>query len=184
VDEAALSKPSRRDHSLNVRSLLVVLWMFRRFRGRDPDRPLIISLNPRSKAVLERAKQVAGEGREDERAVAALQALASGRRRALRQAEKASRSMGYHRELRAANLTNRLLKAAVAREQTPKAPTASDEERIASIETFKELAKDEQWAFLVQAQPALDELEADVRTGRFGELRRLRVSYGGARAHT
>jgi hypothetical protein len=156
VDEAALSKPSRRDRSLNLPSLLVLLWMFRRFRGRDPNRPQITSLNPRSKAVLERAKQLAGEGREDARAVTELGALASGRRRTVRQAEKASRFMGYHRELRVPNLTNRLLKAAVAGERTPRAPTAADDERIAAIETFNELAKDEQWAFLVQTQPALD----------------------------
>jgi hypothetical protein len=170
MDEA-VSTPSRRDGSLSAPSLLIVLGMLRRFKGRDPDRPQIVSHNPRSDAVLERANQLARQGREDAGAVADLTALARGRRRTLRQAEKASRFMGYHRELRVPNLTNRLLKAAVAREQTPQALTAHEDERIAAIEMFHELGKDEQWPFLIAAEPALGRLAADVDSGRFGELR-------------
>jgi hypothetical protein len=78
--------------------------------------------------------------------------------------------MGYHRELRQASLTNRLLRAAVAREQRAPTLTTGEDERIKAIETFEQLSRSERWAFLVNAQPALHKLEADVRDGRFGEV--------------
>jgi hypothetical protein len=173
MDDGVVSKRSRGNGSLNLPSLLAVLWIFRSFKKRgDPDRPQIVSESPRSKSVLERAKQLAGDGREDAPAITELRALARSRRRTLRQAERASRFMGYHHELRQANLTNRLLKAAVARAHTPTALTASEEERIGAIETFKDLSRIEQWAFLVDAEPALHKLETDVRSGRFGKVTR------------
>jgi hypothetical protein len=166
--EGAESSP--RKGRLNLPSLLVVLWVFRRAeKDTDHDRPEIVSTNTRSKAVLDRANQLAGEGR-DERAVADVRASARNRRRTLRQAERASRFMGYHRELSRANLTNRLLKAAVAREALPSTPTAGDRERIEAVENFNRLDREQQWAQLTQLQPALLAVETDVRSGRFGDI--------------
>jgi hypothetical protein len=171
MDEEVVSKHSRKDGSRILPSLLATLWLFRHLKDRDdPDRPQIVSLNPKSKAALERAKQLAGEGREDARAISELRTLTRDRRRTLRQAEKASRCMGYHRELRSANLTNRLLRAALIRDPIPKPPTTRDDEHIAAIEAFNKLARSAQWMFLVGAQPALGRLETDVRSGRFGEI--------------
>jgi hypothetical protein len=165
------AQPVRRGGSLNLPSLLVVLWIFRRAeKGTDGDRPEIVSTNTKSKAALNRAKQLADEGREDKPAVAELRASASNRRRTLRQAERASRFMGYHHELSRANLANRLLKAALAREAVPSPPTDRDKARIEAVENFNRLARDQQWALLTQLQPALLELESDVRAGRFGEI--------------
>lgn len=156
---------------MNFPSLLVVLWIFRRAeKGTDRDRPEIVSTNAKSKAVLDCAKQLADEGREDQHAVAELRASASNRRRTLRQAERASRFMGSHHELSRANLANRLLKAALAREAVPSPPTVRDKARIEAVENFNRLARDQQWALLTQLQPALVELESDVRAGRFGEI--------------
>jgi hypothetical protein len=103
----------------------------------------------------------------------------------LRQAEAASRFLGYHHERRQANLTNRLLKAAAAGEQIPTPLTAGEEERIAAIEAFKDLPRTEQWALLVDAEPALHNLETDVRGGRFGEVTRRPdgLSRRGTRTH-
>lgn len=160
-----------RGRSLNLPSLLVVLRIFRRAeKDTDRDRPAIVSTNTKSKAVLDRAKQLAGEGREDQRAVAELRSSARNRRRTLSQAERASRFMGYHHELSRANLTNRLLKAALAREAVPFPPAARDKARIEAVENFNRLALDRQWALLTQAQPALFKLEGDVRAGRFGDI--------------
>lgn len=165
------AQPVRRGGSLNFPSLLVVLWIFRRAeKGTDRDRPEIVSTNAKSKAVLNRAKQLADEGREDQPAVAELRASASNRRRTLRQAERASRFMGYHHEISRANLANRLLKAALAREAVPPSATARDRARIEAVENFNRLARDQQWALLTQLQAALLELERDVRGGRFGEI--------------
>jgi hypothetical protein len=173
MDEGVVSKRSSGDGSLNLPSLLAMLWIIRNVKKRgDPDRPQVVSESPRSKAVLERTKQLADDGREDASAISELRALAHGRRRTLRQAERASRFMGYHHELRQANLTNRLLKAAAAGEQRPTALTAGEEERIGAIETFRNLSRAEQWAFLVEAEPALHNLETDVRSGRFGKVTR------------
>jgi hypothetical protein len=173
MDDGVVSKRSRRDGSLSLPSVLVMLWIFRRLKRRgDPDRPEIVSQSPQSKAVLERARELAGEGREDAGAVAELRALARRRRRTLRQAETASRFLGYHHERRQASLTNRLLQAAAAGEQTPTALTAAEEQRIGAIEAFKGLPRSEQWAFLLDAEPVLRILEKDARGGRFGNVTR------------
>ncbi len=157
--------------SLNLASLLAFLWILGRAKRRqDPDRPQIVSVDRKSEAVLERARQLVSNGREDPHAVAELRALARDRRRTLRNAEHASRMMGHHYELRQANLANRLLQAALSRKSTPQATSASDAKRIDEIEAFKQLTRPEQWARLVEAQPALIDLEADVRSGRFGHV--------------
>jgi hypothetical protein len=148
----------------------VILWIFRRAKkGEDQDRPQIVGTNARSKAVLDRAKQLAKEGRGDAQAVSELRAVAGGRRRSLRQAEQASRFNGYHHELAQANLTNRLLKAALAREAVP-LPSQEDAERIAALEALSTMSQSDQWAHLTRLQPALVEVDRDVRAGRFGDL--------------
>lgn len=78
--------------------------------------------------------------------------------------------MGYHRELSRSNLTNRLLKAAVAREPVPSPRTTLDNAQIEAVESFNRLAGGQQWAQLTQLQPALLDVETDVRTGRFGDI--------------
>lgn len=164
-------RSSERDGSLNLASVLAILWIFRRAKkGEDQDRPQIVSTNAKSKAVLDRAKQLARECRSDEQAVAELRTVAAERRRTLRQAERASRFNGYHHELAEANLANRLLKAALTREPVPP-PSKEDAERIAAVEALNKMSRSEQWAHLARLQPGLAELDADARAGRFGDLR-------------
>jgi hypothetical protein len=166
------AQPVRRGGQLNLSSLLVVLWVFRRAKkGEDGDRPGIVSTNAKSKAVLDHAKRLADEDREDERAVTELRALASGKQRTLRQAERASRFAGYHHERARANLANRLLEAALARESAPPACSQRDRKRIDLVQAFKQLTKDEQWAHLASLQPALLELRDDAIAGCFGDLK-------------
>jgi hypothetical protein len=152
--------------------LLLLLWVFRHARsGNDRDRPQIVGTNAESSSVLARAKQLAGEHREDVNAVEELRALAGNRRRTLRQAEKASRFLGYHHERSHANVTNRLLRAAL--NQQPVSPcTQRDDERIKAVAAFTSLPRAEQWARLASLQPALHKLEADVRSGHFGSVER------------
>src|SRR5438132_6363705 len=158
---------------LNLPSLMVVAWVLRRAKkGQDRDRRQSIRLNAKSKPVLDHAQQLGRDGREDAQAVAELRALASNRRRTLRQAQRASRFGGYHHELRQANLAHRLLEAAVTRNPVA-AITPEDQKRIETVEAFDSLSLSEQWAGLTILQPLLIELEADVQAGRFGEIRQL-----------
>lgn len=171
IRDTARYASESRSASLKLPSVLALLWIFRRAKkGEDHDRPEIVSTNAQSRTVLERAKQLGRQGREDEQAVAELRALARHRRRTLRQAERASRFMGYHHELSHANLANRLLNAAIAGEAVPPARTAEDKERIETVKRVNRLARDEQWAQLTLLQPALTALEIDVRAGRFGDI--------------
>jgi hypothetical protein len=148
---------------------LTLLWIFRwAKRGQDRDRPHIVSTSAESQPVLERARELAAAGREDSEGVAALRALAGRSRRALRQAERASRLAGYHHERREANIANRLLKAAVADEPV-QAPGDGDVERIHVVEEFFALSRPEQWALLWEMQPRLRQLESDVDAGHFGD---------------
>src|SRR5437660_883508 len=158
---------------LNLPSVRVVLWAFRRATKRqDRDRPEIVSLNAKSKPVLDHAQQLGRDGREDAQAVAELRALASNGRRTLRQAQRASRFGGYHHELRQANLAHRLLEAAVTRNPVA-AITPEDQKRLETVEAFDSLSLSEQWAGLTIRQPLLIELEADVQAGRAGEAGRI-----------
>jgi len=151
-------------------SLFVVLWAIRRAkRGEDQDRPQIVGTSAASAAVLDRAKQFASDDREDMQAVAELRALASDGQRTLRQAERASRYLGYHHEFFEANLTNRLLNAALARKPV-QAVVTRDAERIEIAEMFTRLSRSEQWSRLTQIEPALLDLEREVRDGHFGEM--------------
>jgi hypothetical protein len=161
---------------LNLPSVMVVLWVFRRATKRqDRDRPEIVSLNAKSKPVLDRAKQLAGDGREDAEAVAELRALAGGKRRTLRQAEQASRFGGYHHELRRANLAHRLLQAAATGTQIS-AISSVDRERIEAVEAFKALPRDERWPRLAAMEPGLRALEAEVEEGSLTGIRDLPAS--------
>jgi hypothetical protein len=161
---------------LNLPSVMVVLWAIRRMaKGQNADRPQLVSTNAESKLVLDRAKQLARDGRADSEAVTELRALANGKRRTLCSAERASRFMGYHRELRQANLANRLLVAALNGPHVDAIPPA-DNERIETVEAFKALERDERWNRLTELEPRLRELEADVDAGRFGDIRRLPAS--------
>ena len=74
--------------------------------------------------------------------------------------------------MRAANLAQRLLRAALT--QTPLAANSPvDRERIEAVEAFKALSPRERWSRLTTIEPRLNELEADVDAGRFGEIREL-----------
>jgi hypothetical protein len=156
---------------LSLREGLLVMLLLKRLskwsqKTEDPDRPQIISLDGRSKTVLERAKQFARDGRDDQDAVAELRALARSKRK-LRKADRATRFRGLHHERRVTNLSHRLLEAAATGQ--PVAPvTAEDQERIEAVESLIRLSPQQQWARLVQLQPTLPDLEAAVRAGEFG----------------
>jgi hypothetical protein len=125
--------------------------------------------------VYERALQLAGESRDDQAAVSELKALAAGKRRTLRRAERAMRSGGRAREDRKAHLAQRLLEAA-GNDQSVAQISAEDERRLELLEEFARQSRAEQWSRLVAGQPALAGLESEARAGAFGNLPEGRVS--------
>lgn len=154
-------------------SFLALLLLFRAAQRRtDRDRPQIVSTNAAAASVLDRAKQLANDERQDIQAVEELISLANHKQRTLRQAEKASRFLGYHREAWHANLTNRLLKAALAGHPVPDV-APDDRERIDTVEAFNRLPRAEQWDNLTRSQPRLLDLNGEINDGRFGEIRAI-----------
>jgi hypothetical protein len=119
---------------------------------------------------VELANQLALEDREDDDAVAELVAAAGGSRRTLRRARQVSRFGGWHREYRHANRVYRLLDAACEGGHVT-GVAAEDSRRIVEVEAMMALSRDERWALLVDREPALLDIERDVRAGVFGQLR-------------
>jgi hypothetical protein len=147
-------------------------WALRKgFREQDLDaeRPEFVMFDERSSAILERAQDLAADGREDQGAVAELKALAGRHQRALRLAALRARQWGQHRESSMHNLAHRLLQSAVSGNpvETVRAP---ERERLTVLDDFAELDRDEAWQTLTTREPQLRELETDARTGRFGRL--------------
>ena len=137
----------------------------------DPERPAVTMLGERSRQILERARQLADAGREDREAVGELRALAGRHRRVLRQAERASRFMGYHHERRAQNLADRLLAAAAAGASRPVPTTDAEDQLIARVEGLMGLDAEDRWLELTRLQPGLEEVASEVCAGRYGQLK-------------
>lgn len=89
----------------------------RGYRGQSDstdDAPTIVMLNDRSKALVELARELANEGRDDAGAVAELVTAANRHRRDLRMARRACQFNGRHHEMGVENLAYRLLDAAIS----------------------------------------------------------------------
>ena len=152
-----------------VGAALLCAMARRHVRASDPERPEVVELNRRSRAVLECAQRLAGEGRSDPGAVAEITEVARSKEKVLAQALRASQFAGRHLELADPNLTYRLLRAAVDRSEV--AALGPDETGvIAAVAAFHALALDARWTFLVDRQPALRALEADALAGDYGAL--------------
>src|SRR5262249_35287867 len=98
-----------------------------------------------------------------------LRRAAGGRRRVLRRAERATRQGGRHRESETRDRAQRLMEAA-ATGKSIRPPLDSDSQTFDQLAEFfasnRPLAP--VWAELPMREPRLSELEADVRTGRYG----------------
>ena len=138
-------------------------------RSQKRDRPEAVSYGSKTEAVVKLANQLGLEDRGDDEAVAQLVAVAGGRRRTLRRARQVSRFGGLHREYRHANRVYRLLDAACEGAVTD--VDAEDVRRIAEVEAMMALSRDQRWALLVDRDPQLLDIEREVRSGVFGQLR-------------
>jgi len=152
-----------------VGAALVWATARRHVRASDPERPHVVELDERSRAVLACAQRLAGEGRSDPGSVAEITKVTRSKQKVLGQALRASQFAGRHLELPNPNLAYRLLRAAVERSEVE--ALGSDEKRvIATVAAFHALTLDARWAFLVDRQPALRALEAEALAGNYGAL--------------
>ena len=131
----------------------------------EEDWPPNVSLNDRSRRIARLAKDLARAGREDDAAVAQIQAKAGHHRDDLRVAALYARGHGLHHESPVMNRAHRLLQAALNNTAVAP-PDAADRSRLELVAWFENLTSDGQWAELVSREPQLAELEEDIRSGR------------------
>ena len=129
----------------------------------------------RAPELEERARCLAEQRRDDRGAVEELVALAQGDRRSLGLALLLASDRDSHHAERVANLTHRLLAAAL-KDSEVENTVPQDAERIAAIDAFDTLPVADRWARLKSLNPELAELEVDARNGRFGDIRKIRAS--------
>ncbi len=151
----------------NLIRLGVALRRAHRTRDLDEQTPRIVALNPSSSAVLERARMLADDGREDPDSASELIALANKNQRTLREAALGARQGGEHLESSWANRTHRLLQAAIAGAPVTPVPD-TERKRLKFLDDFADLSPKYKWHLLVEREPRLSELEADARAGKFG----------------
>jgi hypothetical protein len=156
--------------SIRLRTALLIGALAHVMERRQPrDRPEAVSLGSKARAVLDRANELALDGREDNGAVSELVSLADGKRRTLRRARHASRFGGFHREHRHANRVFRLLDAACSDGHVGPVED-QDSRRIDEVELMMALPRHERWELLAGREPRLLECESQVRSGAFGWL--------------
>jgi hypothetical protein len=131
----------------------------------EEDAPRNVTLNDRSRRIAHLAQSLARSGREDDNAVAEIQAAARNHRDDLRVAALYARQDGLHHESPVKNRTHRLLQAAL-NDTAVAPPDAADRARLELVARFENLPEDGQWAELVSREPRLAELEGDIRSGR------------------
>lgn len=130
----------------------------------DEESPAHVLLSGHANNILERARELAGEDREDREAVGDLSDLAGRDQQALREAALGARQWGAHHDHRNANLAHRLLQAAI-NDGSVSVPT--EPERFALLDEFVDLPIDAAWDRLATREPRLAGLEREVRAGLF-----------------
>ena len=170
--EPPLQRPGPIKFPITPRTLPKLIrlgWAIRkaqRTQDLDAEIPATVLFDDRSTALLERARDLASDERDDREAVRDLQAMAKGHRRELQVAALGTRQWNAYRESSLENLAHRLLQAAISDTQVE--PISDDDrDRLETIDTFAELPHDEQWRLLVEREPRLEEVDAEALAGQF-----------------
>lgn len=129
------------------------------------DSPVMAVHTDRSAELLLQAQLLAMEGRDDSDAVGELVKLANGDSHALGIAALGARQGGEYHESYVADLTHRLLQAALG--GGPVAALDGDERaRLLALDSFADLPPSSQWSELLKRQPHLSDLaEVKVKPG-------------------
>ncbi len=133
----------------------------------DQETPTLVALTPASSETLARAHILAESGREDREAISELRALSSGNARTLREAALGARQRGQHRESSWADLTHRLLQAAIHNTSIVRLNN-DDRSRLQSFDDFASMPVGSKWASLTDLEPRLLGLVDDACDGQFG----------------
>jgi hypothetical protein len=153
-----------------IRTQRAEIWngLLRRL-SRHRERPGAVITGGKSQAILQLAQHLALQRQDNQAAIAELTAAARGNRRTLKRALRASRFGGYYRELAQANLVYRLLDAASSGK--PIAAVSLDvRHTIDAVAAMRDRPEKDRWALLVEHEPRLSDLEAQVNQGAFGAL--------------
>jgi hypothetical protein len=151
-------------------NLIRLGWALRkadRTQDLEAEHPSVVMFDEHSSKLIERARDLAADKREDQAAVGELTALATGHGRALRVAALGTRQNGAHMESSLDSLAHRLLQAAIA-DAAVEPLSRDDRERLERIDAFTELPHEEGWRVLTERETRLAELEADADAGWFG----------------
>lgn len=121
------------------------------------DSPALVVLTDLSAELLAHARALAGDDRQDRKAVSELIELAGDDQRALQIAALGARQGGEHHESYGASLTHRLLQAALA-DSAVESLTDSQRECLTRLEDFADLPITTRWRQLTELQPRLIDL--------------------------
>jgi hypothetical protein len=131
-------------------------------KQRDRDHPTVVLYSKRTSALVDKALSMANEGREDENAVRELVVAARRRQGELRRAAAALRHQGWVDDSEEHDRANRLLLAAADRQPVPPL-TPERQEWFRLLRSLQEGPVDTGYALLASRQPALHDLEDEVR---------------------
>lgn len=123
----------------------------------DADSPPAVILTDLSAYVLTQARMLVANGREDDDAVRELIKFVDGDVGALRIAALGARQGGEHHESSGANLTHRLLQAAIV-DASVVPLTDKEYARLTLLDDFAELPVVDQWRRLTELLPCLSDL--------------------------
>jgi hypothetical protein len=133
----------------------------------DQEAPGLVALNPPASEILAKAHMLAEDEREDLEAISELRALSRSDPRPLREAALGARQRGQHQESSWADLTHRLIQAAI--NNTPIIRlNDEDRNRLKSFDDFANMPMDAKWDTLTNLEPRLLELADDARAGKLG----------------
>jgi hypothetical protein len=136
-------------------------------RDLDQEAPALVALTPTASKILAKAHMLADDEREDQEAIFELRTLAQGDPRVLREAALGARQRGQHQESSWADLTHRLIQAAI--NNTPIIRLNNeDRTHLQRLDDFASMSLDAKWDILANFAPRLLGLADDARAGQFG----------------
>jgi hypothetical protein len=145
-----------------------VIRQARQTQDLEADSPALVMLTDKSAELLMCAQAMGADNCDNASAVKELIRLADNDRQALRLAALGARQGGEHRESYRANLTHRLLQAAIANSLVEPLP-GKERARLVAVDDFADLPLSQQWQELIRREPRLARLAGNGRRAGLDE---------------